>query len=114
VSDITPPTVVATTPASGATGVSRSANLNATFSEAMNAASINSTSFQLRGPGGTLIPAVVSYSGTNLRATLNPNPTLATLTSYTAVVRGGAGTQSVKDAAGNPLAVDRSWTFTTR
>ena len=56
----------------------------------------------------------MSYSATNLRATLNPNPTLATLTTYTAVVHGGAGAQSVKDAAGNPLAVDRSWTFTTR
>ena len=112
--DTTPPTVTATSPASGATGVSGTANVTATFSEAMNAASITTTSFELRGPGGTLIPAAVSYSATNRRATLNPTPTLTALTTYTAVVHGGSGTSTVKDSAGNALAADRSWTFTTR
>jgi hypothetical protein len=112
--DTTPPTVTATSPTSGATGVSGTANVTATFSEAMSAASITTASFELRGPGGTLIPAAVSYSATNRRATLNPTGTLAALTTYTAVVHGGASAAPVKDTAGNALAADRSWTFTTR
>ncbi len=112
--DTTPPTVSATSPVSGATGVSGTANITATFSEAMSAASISSASFDLRGPGGTLVPAAVTYSATNRRATLNPTPTLTALTTYTVTVHGGASAATVKDAAGNALAADLSWTFTTR
>jgi len=114
VADTTAPTVTATSPAAGATGISRTANITATFSEPMQAASITASSFELRGPTGTLIPAVVTYNATSRVATLNPTPTLATLTAHTAVVHGGSAAAVVRDAAGNALAVDRSWTFTTR
>jgi hypothetical protein len=80
----------------------------------MQAASITAASFELRGPTGLLIPAVVTYNATSRVATLNPTPTLATLTAHTAVVHGGSAAAVVRDAAGNPLTVDRSWTFTTR
>ena len=74
--DTTPPTVVSTTPASGATGVSASSNVVATFSEPMNPSSITTSSFTLQPTsGGANIPAVVSYSGTT--ATLNPTTNLA-------------------------------------
>ena len=114
VADTTRPTVTATSPAAAATGISRTANITATFSEPMQAASITAASFELRGPTGTLIPAVVTYNATSRLATLNPSPTLATLTTHTAVVHGGSTGAVVRDAAGNPLAADRSWTFTTR
>jgi hypothetical protein len=112
--DTTAPTVTATSPASAATGVSRTANITATFSEAMDAATIGGTTFELRDPAGTLVPAVVSYNATNRRATLNPTPTLAALTTYTATVKGGAADPRVKDAAGNALASSKVWSFTTR
>jgi methionine-rich copper-binding protein CopC len=112
--DTTPPTVTATSPANAATGISRTANITVTFSEAMNSATINTSTFELRTPAGAVVPAVVTYSATNRRATLNPNPTLTALTTYTVVVRGGAQEPRVKDAAGNALAVDRTWSFTTR
>ena len=114
VADTTRPTVTATSPAAAATGISRTANLTATFSEPMQAASITATSFELRGPTGLLIPAVVTYNATSRVATLNPTPTLATLTTHTVVVHGGSTGAVVRDAAGNALAADRSWTFTTR
>jgi hypothetical protein len=114
VADTTAPTVTATSPAAGATGISRTANLTATFSEPMQAASITAASFELRGPTGLLIPAVVTYNATSRVATLNPTPTLATLTAHTVVVHGGGAAAVVRDAAGNALAADRSWTFTTR
>jgi hypothetical protein len=42
---------------------------------------------------------------------LNPDADLAANTTYTATIKGGTG--GVKDAAGNALASDRTWTFTT-
>ena len=109
--DTTAPTVTGVAPASGATSVSASANATATFSEAMSAASITTTNFELRGPGGTLVPAAVSYDAASRTATLNPTAALAASTAYTATVKGGA--TGVKDLAGNALATDRTWTFTT-
>ena len=45
------------------------------------------------------------------RPSLQPQAPLAHETAYTAVVRGGS--TGVRDLAGNALAVDHSWTFTT-
>jgi hypothetical protein len=62
---------------------------------------------------GTTTPmaATVSYDPATNSATLNPNTDLEAGVTYTATVRGGAN--GVKDAAGNPLAADKVWTFTT-
>ena len=109
--DTTAPTVTGVAPASGATGVAASANATATFSEAMSAASITTANFELRGPGGALVPGAVSYDAASRTATLNPTAALAASTAYTATVKGGAS--GVKDLAGNALATDRTWTFTT-
>ena len=46
--DTTPPTVSGKSPASGATGVPTGTTVQATFSEAMNAATISTSSFTLR------------------------------------------------------------------
>jgi hypothetical protein len=51
----------------------------------------------------------VGYNGTV--ATLNPNADLAAGTTYTATIKGGSS--GVKDVAGNALATDKTWTFTT-
>ena len=88
--DTTPPTITARSPAIGATGVSRTANMTVTFSEAMNAATIGATTFELRDPANNLVAAAVSYNSTTRVATLNPTPTLAALTTYTVRVVGGA------------------------
>jgi methionine-rich copper-binding protein CopC len=110
--DNTAPTVTTTSPAAGATGVSRTANITATFSEEMNPTTISTTTFVLRDAGNNVIPAAVTINGANTVATLNPTPTLAALTTFTVTVLGGA--TGVKDQAGNALAVDRVWSFTTR
>lgn len=112
--DTTAPTVSSISPASGATGVARGTNVLATFSEAMDPATINTNTFELRGPGGVLVPAAVTYDTTNRRATLNPNSNLAAVTTYTATVKGGTTDPRAKDLAGNALAANRVWTFTTR
>jgi len=109
--DTTAPTVTATSPAAGATGVSRTANVTATFSEAMDPATINATTVTLRDPANNVVPATLSYNATSRVATLNPSASLALGTTYTATVLGGSG--GAKDLVGNALAADRVWTFTT-
>jgi hypothetical protein len=108
--DTTAPTVTATFPAAGATGVDVSANVTGTFSEAMNASTITSATFTLKA-GATTVPAAVTYNSTGSVATLNPDAYLAAGTTYTATIRGTS--TGVKDVAGNPLASDKTWNFTT-
>jgi len=114
VPDTTPPTVTATSPTSGATSISRTANVTATFSEAMDATTINTASVELRDPANAVVPAAVTYSATNRVVTLNPSSSLKAATTYTATVRGGATDPRVKDSAGNALAGNKVWSFTTR
>jgi Ca2+-binding RTX toxin-like protein len=105
VDDSTPPTVVAQSPAPGATGVNRNANVTATFSESVIGWS--AANFVLRGPDGTVIPAVVTYRDRNRILTLNPNPMLARQTTYTVTLGGG-----ITDLNNNALA-PVTWSFTT-
>ncbi|MEY2401936.1 MAG: hypothetical protein QOJ08_2047 [Ilumatobacteraceae bacterium] len=100
------PTVTSRSPANAATGVSKTANMTATFSESVTG--VNTTNFTLKNATtGAAIAAVVSYNATTRVATLNPTPTLAGNTRYTVTLSTG-----VKDTAGNPLAAT-TWTFTT-
>jgi hypothetical protein len=111
--DTTPPTVTAVSPASGATGIATNTAVTATFSEPIDATTVGSSTFELRGPGGALIAATVAYNGTTRVATLTPGAALSASTTYTATVKGGAADPRVKDTAGNALAADRVWSFTT-
>ncbi|HEX5030459.1 MAG TPA: ice-binding family protein [Candidatus Eisenbacteria bacterium] len=103
--DTTAPTVSSTNPANGATGV---AIITASFSEAMNASTITTTTFALSGPGPTAITGTVAYNTTTHIATFTPASALTASTTYTATITTGA-----KDVAGNPLASNHVWTFTT-
>ncbi len=108
--DTTPPTVVSTTPANGATGVAVDVSPTATFSEAMDPATLTTSTFTLLEQGqATPVTATVAYA--SQVATLDPSANLKAGTTYTATVKGGAA--GAKDLAGNPLAADVSWTFTT-
>jgi hypothetical protein len=99
------PTVVSVTPANGACP---NATATARFNEAMDPATINSTTFTLTGPGGAAVAGAVTYSVANLTATFTPTAALALNTLYTATVTTGA-----KDLFGAGLASNRVWTFTT-
>jgi hypothetical protein len=99
------PSVTVTSPLSSAVGINRSVTVTATFSEAMNPATINATTFTLSN-GLVAVPAVVTYAGTI--ATLNPVGTLSSNTQYTAHISEGA-----RDLQGDSLATPKSWSFTT-
>ena len=85
--------------------------VSAIFNEAMNATTINSSTIELRNASNTLVTATVSYNAGTRTVTLTPSATLANSTVYTAKII--SGTSGVKDAAGNALASDYSWSFTT-
>ncbi len=108
--DNTAPTVVAFSPTSGANNVATSAAVTVTFSEAMDAATINSTTVRLLD-GATPVAASVSYNAGTKTATLTPSAALANSKTYTISVTGGAG--GVQDLAGNALASTATSTFTT-
>jgi hypothetical protein len=111
--DTTPPTVTAVTPKAGANNVSVDTNVAATFSEAMITATVNGSTVELRDPSNALVLATVSYDTILFTVTLDPTASLAAGTTYTARVRGGVADPRVKDVAGNALAADVTWTFTT-
>ncbi|MGA8501551.1 MAG: Ig-like domain-containing protein, partial [Candidatus Sulfotelmatobacter sp.] len=80
--------------------------VTATFSEAMNPATISATTFTLTGPGTTAVAGAVSYAGST--ATFTPSSALALNTVYTATITTGA-----QDPSGNALAANFVWSFTT-
>ena len=97
--DTTAPRVKSTTPKAGATGVSATANVTATFSEDMKASTINTTTFELFRKGSTTkLGASISYDATAHRATLDPTSSLKRGATYKTVVTTGA-----EDLAGNSL-----------
>jgi hypothetical protein len=102
------PTVISTVPANLATGVPINRALSATFSVAMDPATITATSFTLAGPGGVAVTGVVTYIPAGSVATFTPAANLAPSTLYTATITTGA-----QDLAGTALAANYVWTFTT-
>src|SRR5215211_7213089 len=110
--DTTPPTVSAVAPANNATGVVVISNVEATFSEAMDASTIDGSTFTLTKTSATTpVAAQVTYDPATFKATLDPNADLEHGATYTAKIKGGA--KGVKDLAGNWLRTDRTLSFTT-
>ena len=110
-SPLTPPTVLAAsvTPPDGSTLVCPNiAIITATFSKAMNPATINATTFTLSGPGGSVIGTVTYDSSTSVATFTPPAASLTPSTKFTATITTGA-----MDTFGNTLAANFTWSFTT-
>jgi len=105
---LAPPTVISTNPSGLATGVPLNQIVSATFSTAMNPATISSTTFTLTGPGATPVSGLVAYSTVGNSLTFTPTANLAASTTFTATITTGA-----QNLAGTPLANNFVWTFTT-
>lgn len=99
------PTVIATSPAADETDASRLSTILVDFSEAMDPATITPAVLTLSS-GATAIFAYY-HPATNTAEFTLPS-SLASNTTYTATVA-----NSVKDVAGNAMASNHSWTFTT-
>ncbi|MFZ0420235.1 MAG: Ig-like domain-containing protein [Candidatus Sulfotelmatobacter sp.] len=102
-----PPTVISVAPPDGATGICQNTLVVATFSEAMNPSTINTTTFTLAA-SGTPVAGTVTYDVSSYAATFTPTSPLALDTTYTAAITTGA-----QDLAGVALASNYPWSFTT-
>jgi hypothetical protein len=102
-----PPSVSATTPLQGAVNVPVNGSISATFSEAMDPASLTAATFTLTsGAAATPVAGTVVYA--NSKVTFLPTAQLADNGSFTATITTGA-----KNPAGAALGQKRTWSFTT-
>jgi len=96
------PTVSMVVPQTDGVGTNRA--IAVLFSQPMDPASINSSSFLVAGVSGTVV-----YDAANMIAEFKPSADFATNTMYNASITVGA-----KDMSGTPLAAPFDFSFTTR
>jgi len=100
----TPPSVTGVTPADGSTGVAVSVAPTATFSQAVQPATV---SFAVTDAGNNTVAGSVSFNGADTVATFTPTDPLAGSTTYTVTVSGA------QNGSGTPMSSPFSWSFTT-
>ncbi|MEY9875398.1 hypothetical protein ABH931_004899 [Streptacidiphilus sp. MAP12-33] len=98
----TPPSVTVKSPTSGATAVSITSPVSATFNESIDQTTL---AFTVKDPSGNAVPGTAAVSSGNV-ATFTPSSQLALNTVYTASVQ-------VSDLWGNAMTAPVTWTFTT-
>jgi Ice-binding-like/Bacterial Ig-like domain len=103
--DTAAPTIPTMNPANTTTAVATNHTIVVTFSEAMNAATITSSTFIVK-QGSTIIPGTIVYTGTT--AIFTPASPFEGNKTYTVTI-----TTGVKDVAGNALAANTTSSFTT-
>jgi hypothetical protein len=105
------PTVVSTNPLNGGINVPINQKVIATFSEAMNPATVvaaGAFTVAVGGAGGATVPGTVTYVAASNTAVFAPTANLQPSTQYTATIN-----TSAQNAAGNPLLSNYIWSFTT-
>ncbi|MEQ1527607.1 MAG: FG-GAP-like repeat-containing protein, partial [Gallionella sp.] len=101
--DTSPPSVVSTSPPNNSSTASPITAITATFSEAMNPATLTTIEFTLMN-GASPVAGTVAFSG--ITATFTPAAPLYNGVLYTATI-----TTGVKDLSGNQLVSNYSWSF---
>lgn len=104
----TRPSVTFVTPFNTETGVPVNRKVTATFSQAMNPATIGIATFTLVGPGPAFITGTVTYNAITHIATFSPSSNLTPNTTYLATITTGA-----ENPEGNSLLIPFVWVFTT-
>jgi hypothetical protein len=104
----TAPSVTATNPVNGATGVATNQSIVATFDKAIDSSTLTGATFTVTGPLAVPVAGTVTYSTVGNSAIFTPNPVLAVATPYTATI-----TTGVTDLSGNALPNNFTWTFTS-
>ena len=102
-----PPTVTVVSPLPGATFVAINSAVKVTFSEVMSPSTLSTTTFTVSA-ADTTIAGTVTLAPLGKTAIFQPTTNLAINTVYTATVFA-----VVSNPAGNHLASDKVWTFTT-
>ncbi len=107
--DTTAPTVASVGPIDGSTGNCLTKSVTAAFSEAMDPTTITASSFVVTA-GGVAVAGTVSYDSAAMLATFVPTAAagFAPNTAFVVTV-----TTAATDLAGNALAADKVWGFST-
>ena len=109
--DTTPPSVVSTSPQKDETDVPVNTTITVAFSESMDASTISDSTFTVKKILNQYLynlTGKVTYDDVTKTATFTPSGNLSYSTEYTATI-----TKEVKDLAGNSMADDYPWSFTT-
>ncbi len=106
--DTTRPAIIAISPSNGAIAVSVNAAVTITFSEAMNPATINGTTFIVTSTSTGTVAGTVTYDTASHIATFTSSTALDHNVKHTAAIAA-----NVSDAVGNTLGSSYSWSFTT-
>ncbi len=101
--DGTPPVLVDRSPTPAAVNVANTAQITATFDEAIDTATLG---FVLRNQAGAVVPTTRTYDAPTRTARLAPTAPLASATAYTASL------ERVTDVSGNAM-TPTAWSFTT-
>jgi len=102
--DTTPPTITKVVPVNGAASIQLASTIQVVFSEQVQPSTVNGSTFSVHGSGAVAGTVTLADS----IALFAPSAPFAPNTTYTARVTAG-----VKDLAGNPLASEYIWSFTT-
>ncbi len=105
--DAVAPTVDATHPTRGESGVALNQRVSVQFSEAMAQSTLNATNVTVTGPSGA-VAGSLAYAGASRVLTFTPSADLTPTAVFTVTVLTG-----VQDLATNPLAATYTSTFTT-
>jgi hypothetical protein len=103
--DTIAPNVKSTTPTDLTADVATNSEITVVFSEMLDPLTVTNVTFTLK-QGTSPILGIVTYAG--LTATFTPSSSLASSTIYTVTI-----TTGIKDLAGNALASNFIWSFTT-
>jgi hypothetical protein len=101
------PTILSTTPASGATDVALNGSVSATFNEAMDPASLTTSTFTVTS-GTSVIPVLGTVIYADSTAVFWPAIHLASSGDFTATI-----TTNANSGDGVALAAKHTWSFTT-
>ncbi len=113
--DTTPPTVVSPTypdHQNPQANVPVSATVSIFFSEPVSGVGPGTVMLYKGDKNGTLVASTVTFDPVAKNAQILPNNYMDYSSVYTVVVKGGPTTE-IKDAAGNKVASDIEWSFTT-
>ena len=85
------PITVTPTPGAGATKVNLDLPVKLTYNRTVDASTLTSSTTQIVAPGGTAVPATITYDAFAFTETIQPTATLAPNTTYTISVTTGVG-----------------------
>jgi hypothetical protein len=109
--DLIPPTVTSVNPPNGSTNISTGASFTVTFSEGLNAATVDANSVLLLKNATNRVNATLLYDAATRTVTITPLAPLENATNYTIYIHGGAS--GVTDLSGNTIVSDFTSSFTT-